>query len=127
MIVIYDGEKWYTENFTHYEPMSSRDFERFGQGAYDYRKMAQVEHYSADVCYSYFPVALQSGIPINQTDYKVLWCFSLTRQISSKARYHAGEQHSVHVYLTTDELQTLYKDPKSIWEESQKWAGDTDD
>lgn len=124
MIVVSDGEKWYSENYTHYEPMSFRDFERFGQGEYDYARMAQVEHYSADVCYSYFPVASQSGVPINQ---KLIWCFSLTRMVSIKARYHAGEQHSVYVYLTTDEVKTLYKDPKSIWEESQKWIGDVND
>lgn len=124
MIVVSDGEKWYSENYTHYEPMSFRDFERFGRGEYDYARMAQVERYSADVCYSYFPVALQSGVPINQ---KLIWCFTLIRKVSIKAEHHAGEQHSVYVYLTADEVKTLYKDPKSIWEESQKWVGDTDD
>lgn len=31
------------------------------------------------------------------------------------------------IYLTPNEIKQLYKDPKSIWEESQKWVGDTDD
>ena len=123
MIVLSDGEKWYSENYTHYEPMEFSDFERFGRGDYDYAKMAQVEHYSANVCYSYFPVALQSNVPIDQ---KMRWCFSLTRMVSSKAMYHAGEQRSVYVYLTTDEVRTLYKDPKSIWDKADKWREDKD-
>lgn len=123
MIVLSDGEKWYSENYTHYEPMSLRDFDSFGRGGYDYAKMAQVEHYSADVCYSYSPVVLQSGVPINQK----MWCFSLTRIVSSKAMYHAGEQHSVYVYLTMEEVKTLYKDPKSIWDKADRWCEDNDD
>lgn len=31
------------------------------------------------------------------------------------------------IYLTPNEIRQLYKDPKSIWEESQKWVGDTND
>lgn len=122
MIVLSNGEKWYSENYTHYEPMSFRTFERFGRGKYDYAKMAQVEHYSVDVCYSYSPVALNSGIPINQTDYKVIWCFSLTRMVSNEAKYYAEEQRSVYVYLTTEEVKLLYKDPKSIWDKASKWC-----
>lgn len=127
MIVISDGEKWYEESRTYYEPMSLKDFEFYGHGAYDNKRMAQVEHYSVDVCYSYFPVALQSGIPINQTDYKVIWCFSLTRMVSNEAKYHAGERRSVYVYLTTEEVKMLYKDPKSIWDKADRWCEDNDD
>ena len=123
MIVLSDGEKWYEENQIHYEPMSFRDFERFGRGEYDYAKMAQVEHYSVDVCYSYLPVALQSGVPINQ---KMRWCFSLTRKVSNEARCLAGEPHSVYVYLTTEEVKMLYKDPKSIWDKADRWCEDND-
>ena len=89
------------------------------EGGYDHAKMAQVEHYSADVCYSYFPIGLNSGIPINQ---KMRWCFSLTRKVSNEARCHAGESRSVYAYLTIDEVKTLYKDPKSIWDKADMWC-----
>ena len=120
MIVLSNGEKWYGENYTHYEPMSFRDYERFGRGEYDIAKGAQVEHYSVDVCYSYSPVALQSSVPINQ---KLCWCFSLTRKVFNEAECHAGESRSVYVYLTVDEIETLYKDPKSIWDKANMWCG----
>jgi len=125
MIVLSDGEKWYEENRTHYEPMSLHECVRFGRGEYDYTKMAQVEHYSVDVCYSYLPVVSNSGVPID-INYKVIWCFSLTRMVSSKARYHAGEQRSIYVYLTTEEVKSLYKDPKSIWDKAERWCEDKD-
>ena len=48
MIVLSDGEKWYEENRMHYEPMSLKDFELYGHGAYDNKRMAQAEHYSEE-------------------------------------------------------------------------------
>ena len=130
MIVLSDGEKWYEENRIHYEPMSRMTFERFGRGKYDDEKMAQVEHYSVDVCYSYHPLYPNNNcatISSTRTNYQILWCFSIIQTISKQDKICPDEQHSKYVYLTTEEVKTLYKDPKSIWDKANRWCEDNDD
>ena len=129
MIVLSDGEKWYEENRTYYEPMSLKDFELYGHGAYDNKRMAQVEHYSVDVCYSYHPLYPNNNcatISSTHTNYQILWCFSIIQVISKQDKFCPSEQYSKYVYLTTEEVKTLYKDPKSIWDKANRWCEDND-
>ena len=75
--------------------------------------------------YSYCPINnLQSFIVVDYTlsciiSSRHLFCFEITR------KYEMPVGHDIidtkYLYLSVREIQTLYNDPKSIWEQAEKW------
>lgn len=128
MIVLSEGERWYKEQSKEVVPMDLKTFESFHETGsyYDQATMTQVKESTLSVCYSYEPVSTAIiCVPYHS------FLFVITRRIPTKDNQDIiigwKLSDSKLVYLTIDEIRELYTDPKSIWEESQKWVGDAND